>query len=39
MCELLVNVLGIEDARDTELRVHVECRAAKAFCESCLLAT
>ena len=42
MCELLVglpdvNVLGIGDARDTELRVHVECRAAKAFCESCLL--
>ena len=40
MCELLVglpevNVLGIEDERGLELRVHVECRIAKVFCEAC----
>ena len=40
MCELLVglpevNVLGIDDELDSALRVHVECRAQLAFCETC----
>ncbi len=40
VCELLVGlpdvtVLGVEDEPDAELRVHVECRKASAFCESC----
>lgn len=40
MCELLVglpevNVLGIEDERGDEPRVHVERRIAEVFCEAC----
>jgi len=40
MCELLVglpdvNVIGVEDERGIELRVHVECRSSRAFCGSC----
>lgn len=40
VCELLVGlpevtVLGVEDEPGAELRVHVECRRASAFCESC----
>ena len=33
-----VVVLGVEDVIDGELRVHVECRSAQAFCESCGIA-
>jgi len=41
--ELLVGlpdviVLGVDDVPGGELRVHVECRAARAFCEACGIA-